>query len=186
MRVLVITPPAGEIVTTADAKAHLNVDRAVEDALIAGYVKAAVQHIDGPDGWLGRALKTQTLEARLDSFAEAIALPCPPIISLTSVKYIDGLGVEATMPSANYELLGAELHLITGARWPNARWQREAVRVRYQAGYTELPAPIRAAILLMVGDLYAQRETFVTGTISSSIPMSTRVDDLLAPYRLYR
>lgn len=41
---------------------------------------------------------------------------------------------------------------------------------------------IRAAILLTVGHLYANRESVVTGTISTELTMTTRY--LLGPYRI--
>lgn len=40
---------------------------------------------------------------------------------------------------------------------------------------------IRAAILLTIGHLYANRESVVTGTIATELPMTTRY--LLDPYR---
>lgn len=49
----------------------------------------------------------------------------------------------------------------------------------------ELPLPpaVTAAILLLAGHLYANREAVVTGTISTALPMS--VQFLLAPYRVW-
>jgi len=46
-----------------------------------------------------------------------------------------------------------------------------------------LPAAVTAAILLMAGHLYANREAVVTGTISTALPLS--VQFLLAPYRVW-
>lgn len=43
-----------------------------------------------------------------------------------------------------------------------------------------VPAPVKAAILLLLGDLYATREGAVTGTIRTE---NTTVDRLLSPYR---
>lgn len=46
-----------------------------------------------------------------------------------------------------------------------------------------LPASVTAAILLMAGHLYANREAVVVGVTSSAIPMA--VQYLLAPYRVW-
>ncbi|MCY1249378.1 hypothetical protein D9M72_629060 [compost metagenome] len=43
-----------------------------------------------------------------------------------------------------------------------------------------VPAPLRAAILLLVGDLYANREARITGTIHVENPTVGR---LMFPYR---
>ena len=55
MRVFVVTPPE-PVVSIDEAKDHLRVDGDGEDALIEGLVAAATGHIDGPNGWLGRAI----------------------------------------------------------------------------------------------------------------------------------
>lgn len=53
------------------------------------------------------------------------------------------------------------------------------------AGTFELPlnAAVTAAVLLMAGHLYANREAVVVGTISAALPLS--VQFLLAPYRVW-
>lgn len=53
------------------------------------------------------------------------------------------------------------------------------------SGGYELPLPpaVAAAILLMAGHLYANREAVVTGTIATALPLS--VQFLLAPYRVW-
>lgn len=187
MLVSVVTPPSA-IVPLADVKAHLNVIETDDDALISAYLAAATGTIDGPDGWLGRALGAQTLEARLDALAgELIRLPCRPLIEIVSVKYDDDSGVEQTLAADQYTLDPEGLLVAYGAAWPSSRARRGAVRIRYRAGYADgaVPAPIRAAVLLMVGDLYAQRETAVVGAISARVPMSTTVENLLSPYRIW-
>ncbi len=184
MRVVVATAPAA-VITTAEAKQHLRVDGDEENALIDAYVAAATAHIDGPAGWLGRALGRQTLTAYFDSFeCGGLCLPYPPVLTLTSVKYLDAAGVEQTIAGSIYELMGDNLVTKVDQVWPRPRWRREAVRVTYVAGYLELPKPIRAAILLMTGDLYGNRETVATGR--QRVDMSTTVENLLSPYRVWR
>ena len=194
MRVVVITPPS-PVVTMEQAKAHLRVDGTDDDALIMAYVAAATGHIDGPDGWLGRAIGEQVLEAFVDHLGDvAVCLPYPPIVSVEAVRYLDTAGVLQTLAPDRYELIGNSL--VTGYRvaWPVTLDRREAARVRYRAGYAfepeadepvdAVPPAIRAAILLMVGDLWSQRET--TAAQSAVVPMSTSVTNLLAPFRIWR
>jgi uncharacterized phage protein (predicted DNA packaging) len=45
-----------------------------------------------------------------------------------------------------------------------------------------VPADVAAAVLLMVGDLYANRETVAAGAVQA-IPMSTTVGALLSAFR---
>ena len=186
MRIVVVTPPA-PVVTLAEAKAHLRVTGTAEDTLIEGMVAAATQHLDGPAGWLGRALGVQELEARLDlsCHPSLIRLSFPPITSVTSVTYLDANRAPIVADPATYELIGEDVIAIGAPAWANAYSGREALRVRFVAGYAVLPAPIRGAILLMVGDLYAHRET-TSPVATTSIPISVTVQALLEPFRVYR
>lgn len=191
MSVVVITPPAAPVVTLGDAKKHLRAeDFNDDDSYIESLVAAATGIIDGPAGWLGRALITQTLELRADEFCDDIALRYPPIASISSVKYDDGDGVEQTLSSGVYRLVGnpsaPRLARVYGESWPSTRWQSEAIRVRYVAGYgaasTAVPPPIRQAILLMVGELYENREA-ASDAPRTELPFA--VNALLSPFRIF-
>ncbi|APR51994.1 phage gp6-like head-tail connector protein [Sphingomonas koreensis] len=191
MRVVVVTPPIDPVVTLDIAKQHLRIDGNDDDALISAMVAAVTNHLDGPEGWLGRALGVQELEARFDktSFGRYVRLPFEPVLELTAVEYLDGGDVIVQADLADFELLGAKLvPADTVFPWEVGSWRREAVRVRYRAGYETLPAAINAAILLMVGDLYANRESVITGPSAAAIaiPMSTTVEALLTPFRVFR
>lgn len=190
MRALVVTPPA-PIVGWADLDAHLRLfGDDSERAYIEGLAVAATATIDGPGGWLGRCLGRQELEARLDGFAPAgLKLPYPEIIGITSVKYFDPAGVEQVMDPADYELAGSVLSPKWGAAWPSAAGGgREAVRVRYEAGFVEDDHRLqraRIAVLLMVADVFEHRTTVAVGASAAAIPMSMTVKDLLSTLRVY-
>lgn len=188
MRVVVVDPPA-PIVTVEKAKEHLRVLDGGEDALIEALVAAATAHIDGPQGWLGRAIGEQTLEMFLPAFGcVPIALPYPPAIDVLQVEYLDVAGETVLLGGSSYELRGNILRPAWPGAWPVAAWRGsggETVRIRYRAGYAPAPAPIRAAILLMVGDLFAYRETAVTGLTTAEVPTSATVKALLEPFRVF-
>jgi len=200
MRVIVVSPPA-PVVTWAEADQHLRLDGDDEQRpMVERLVKAATQHIDGPDGWLGRALGLQTLEARLCGFGGGlIRLPYPPVVDIVSVHYLDGAGLPVLVDPDAYELFGAELGNAWGKSWPTPgayRGHAETVRIQYRAGYAvdaeadpvvpNVPEPIKQAILLMVGDMYRFTETASDMNVTpTSIPMSTTVERLLSPYRVY-
>lgn len=186
-RVVVIEPPQ-PVVKLDEAKAHLKRDGDDDDALITAMIAAATGHIDGPDGWLGRAIGVQTLEATLDGFVyDPIALPYRPVIDIVGIRYEDVSGVWRDLASDVYDLRGDSIGTAWGKSWPGTRAYRgasQSVRIRYRAGYETLPPSIRAAILLMTGDLYRNRDTTAAaGTVA--IPMSTTVETLLAPFRVF-
>lgn len=187
MSVVVVTPPASPLIDLDLVKKHLRVETDDDDALIDLYLQAAVSHLDGPGGWLGRALGEQTLEFRTHCFPYGgLALPFPPLIELMSVVYLNSDGVETTGYVESYTLAGGHLRPVYGATWPSTRLEADAVRITYKAGYPadQLPGAIQAALLLMVGDLYDNRSSVTDGPIAS-VPMSTTVESLLGPYRVW-
>lgn len=183
MSVLVITPPE-PLVSLPDAKAHLRVTESDEDGLIESYIAAASAWIDGPAGWLGRSIGLQTLELRTNVFASCDRLPYGPVISITSVKYVDAQGVEQTVDPAHYEVVEDGLAAASGFSWPSHRGDAEGVRVRYVAGEPGFAPQVRQAVLLLVGQWFRNRMSVVVGTISSQLPFG--VDALLSPLRRFR
>lgn len=201
MPVIVVEPPADPVVSLKEAKAHLRVDHDDDDDYIEGLVAAATATIDGPDGWLGRCLVEQTLEWLGDEFGICdIRLPYPPIVEIESVVYDDDNGAQQTVADTDYRLVGQpnmpRLALVYGKSWPSIRWQSEAVRIRYTSGWpveTEGegdaavttwagPAPIRHAILLMVAELYENREA---ASDQARIDLPFAVQALLSTYRVF-
>lgn len=71
MRVIVVEPPK-PVVTWEEADQHLKLDGDTsQKSFVEGLIAAATAHIDGPDGWLGRALGVQTLEAQVDPLSRS-------------------------------------------------------------------------------------------------------------------
>lgn len=199
MNVLVIAPPA-PVVALELAKAHLRVESGDQDVLIQAYIDAGTGQLDGPGGWLGRAIGVQTLEAQLDSFPpyhrhrerqhgaarpwSTIALPYPPLRQVVSIKYDDPDQVEQTLDPADYRLTAEGVTRIGRADWPATYAAPGSVRIRYTAGYDAAPAAIVLGILLMVGDAFENSGTTDVGRVAA-IPMSVAVDQLLSAYRVW-
>jgi uncharacterized phiE125 gp8 family phage protein len=176
------TAPAATPVSLAEARAHCRADTA-DDTLLQIYLDAAVAHVDGAEGVLGRCLVTQSWDYKLDCFPDEITVPLPTLQSVTSVKYYDVDGVEQTWDSANYTVSGQRIVPVDA--WPDFDTDRPyPITVRFVAGYglaASVPAAIKAAILLLVGDLYANREAG-----GEAIAENPAVKRLLAPYRKVR
>ena len=180
-----ITPPATEPISLVEAKLHCKAGD-YEDAIISIFIAAAREHAEFV---LGRRLITQTVERVLDSFPAAnIELPGSPIQSITSVKYLEALaGVETTLAGSAYVLdKDSEpgwLIPAYGTTWPSTYDAALAVRVRYVAGWAsaaEVPANIRYALLLGVGEAYLNREESTAVKFDPSGPFC----NLLQKHRL--
>jgi hypothetical protein len=148
-RVVVITVPA-PIMTAAQAQAGMPALAGVDEGVLVDLVAAASEEIGGPTGWLGRSLGEQTLELRLPAFpCGGIALPLVPIVEMVSITYTDA-GGDVVMPEADYELRTDRV--VPKSGWPSGC----NVRIQYKAGYNPVPAIIRTAVKLRVGELAMQ------------------------------
>ena len=166
-----IAAPTQDVISIEDAKLALRVTSINYDDLIEALVKAAVAKLDPAyGGWLGRALRPQTWELRMPAFPSGpIELPYPPLISVDSVKYFDGDGVDTTMMfGVDYRVFGgggrnSRIVPAYNGTWPSdVRCDDESVRVRFICGYDEsedtFPPAVRQAILLAVRGLWSLAE----------------------------
>jgi len=183
--------PAGSPITLDEVKANLDISYTDKDALITGLISAAVAHVDGWTGILGRCLMPQTWRQDFDRFGRCLRLPLAPVASITSVKYDDELDVEQTIPGANYVLLedglGPYVEFLSTYSLPNIHVERPAVRVTYVAGYADadsVPAAIKQALHLLVRHWFDNPTAVTIGVQAQAMPMA--VDALLAPYRRMR
>jgi len=192
-----VTAPTIEPVTLDEAQAHLRLDQNVDDVLVETLIQAAREIAEAHTR---RAIMLQTWDWKLDGFpaCEPWELPKAPLLSVTSISYVDANGTTQTWSSSNYTVLapaGARclpgtVSLGYGVTYPVPRSQPNAVTVRYTCGYSSsataataraaVPAAIKAAMLLTIGELYARRENAVVGTIINEVPLSAA--RLLAPY----
>lgn len=189
-----VTPPAAEPVSLAEAKQHCRVDTADDDALIAALIVAARQYVEAVT-W--RQLITATYDLALDGFPRGpvIELPRPPLQSVTSVTYTDAAGVSAVLAPSDYLVdttaFVGRLVLGAGRSWPAFTPRPvNAVVVRFTAGYggaAAVPQAITQAILLLVGHYYEHREAAVTTAGTGDFSrMPFAVESLLTAYAVPR
>jgi len=174
-----IVPPPVEPLTLDEVKAHLRVDHTDDDSLIQLYITAARTYVDGPEGFLGRAVVTQTWELVLDAFPDVeIKIPLPPLQTVDSIKYDDPAGNEQAVSTANYYVDNVSepgwVVPVSGISWPTPLDAINSVRVRFTAGYpptndspadlrANVPFDLKAAMLLHIGSMYDLREDIVGG-----------------------
>lgn len=184
------TAPAKEPLELKEAMTHLRVDGLEEAALVRGLIQAAREYAET---FTGRALITQTWDLWMDCWPRGVVLelPRPPLQSVTWIKYFDIEGGEHTVDANTYLVDTANrpgrVRLRSGKGWPSATLREMAgVNVRFVAGYGDDPASvpqmIRQAMLVMIGDLYENREASIVGTIVAKATYAT--DNLLWPYRM--
>lgn len=179
-------------VTLVEAKSHLRVDFDNDDAMIELYIAAATAHAEA---FLGRALVDQTWEATFDAFPDnELQIPMPPLIEVISVTYDDAAGDAQVLDVSGYVVddQSEPAWLVPpNETWPTIFDGINAVRVRFRAGYVDnqasptgdVPYDIKAAILLYVGTLYANREHVVIGQTATTMPWAC--EQLLRPHGVH-
>ena len=179
MPLQLVTPPAQEPVSLAEAKQHLRVDGGDDDLLIGALITAARQAAETKTG---RQLITARWKLVLDAFpgpslmqsatgasfslpGHAILLAKCPVQSAVSIEYLDMNGTTQVMPSSDYVLDAAcepaRLTPAFGKTWPPTLPQMGAVSVTFDAGYgtaSAVPEGLKSWIKLRVGSLYGHRE----------------------------
>lgn len=186
--------PTTDLLSLEEIKQHCRVDGNDEDEFLKIARAAATDHLDGWSGVLGRCLLSQTWRLDLGGFPDdaRLRLPLLPVSAVSSITYRDVADAQQTLATSVYagpfvDALGAYVKLKSGQVWPGTYDRDDAVAVTFVAGYgasaEAVPGPLRRAALLIVGDIYANRETVVIGASVSEIPMSAAVDALIAPYR---
>lgn len=178
--------PSQTPVSLTEAKAHCRVDGTDSDAVLTAMLNAAVDHLDGYTGILGRALVTQTWRQDYASFGNP-RLPVGPVASITGISYFDADNLSQALSSDIYTLrkdaLGAYVDLKPDQAWPGVYARPDAISVTYVSGAAaaDVPAAIKAAILLLVSHWFEHREAVSEGAMAE-LPMA--VNALLAPYRV--
>lgn len=201
-----------EPVTLDEAKLHMRVTHADEDALISALITSARRWVEQ---FTWRALLDQTWKLILDEFPPAhrgphtvtdhhlishhsrsgeIHLPRPPLLSVTSITYHKKDGTTETVDASTYIVDTAHepgrIALADGESWPPDTLQTIAgVEVEYKAGYgtgaDDVPRDMRQAVLMLAGHLYEHRETVVVGGGGNDREMPFASRTLAWPYRSF-
>lgn len=186
------TAPTVEPMAVAEIKSQLRIDVAEDDPLLVRYIRAAREEIERrcrPR----RALISQTWQYIADRWpsGDTLELEVVPLISVSSIVYIDEDGGQATLSASSYLVdtyseIG-RIRLKTGESWPSVTLRElNGISVEFLAGYGttagSVPETLRQALALLVGHWYENREASMAGAISREIPMA--VSSLLRPYQM--
>lgn len=184
----------GDGIDLAEAKLFLRVDHATENDLIEAMIATTRVWVET---YLRRTLVTETWDFRFrdfPQFGKPLFIPRAPLQSVTSVTYLDENAVSQTWTTGNYAvrtLSGPNagrgwIETTANTDFPATSLEAEfPVTVRAVCGYGNagaVPKGIKAGMMLLLGDLYAQRQVTITGTMSART--QTTVEKLLGPYRL--
>jgi uncharacterized phiE125 gp8 family phage protein len=177
MEFAITVQPTVEPLTADDLRTHLR-DEFADTDLLESLITAAREYAEQETG---RAFLEQTIEVTLDGFPadkDYIQLPRTNLISVTSIVYVDEDGVTQTLSSGDYsaDTTSVPSRIILGydKSWPSTRCQRKAVTITCVMGFgdeaADVPESLKAAMRLLIGDLWENREGKIVGTIQSDNP----------------
>ena len=165
--------PTVEPVTRAQVKTHLRITLDNEDDYLDDLI---VEARALTEDYIEAALLSQTWQYLIDVFpgdnSEAIKIPYPPLLSISSITYYDADNASATWSSSLYEtdasssldmsnVLG-RVRPISGEVYPVTYSRLNAITIEYTAGFgtvaTAVPARIKKAVLFLVANLYSLRD----------------------------
>ena len=182
MRCSLVTPSTDEVLSLPEAMGHLQLD---EDqwadhaenvtALVTAAEQAFERHTE-------RQLLEATWKLELDRFprwGRPIVIPHPPLVSVSSVEYIDGAGAPQTWDPGEYVVNApagphaheGQLYPGFGKAYPGTACIPNAVAVTYVAGYASaalVPYRFKQAMLLMLNYWFRNRDS----SSESSLPLA--------------
>jgi len=188
VRLYISEQPDSEPMTLAQAKAHLRVDAADDDAYITAMIVAARQWVEQ---MANLCLIEQTVVERFDSFPTYgyFDLSKSPVMAVTSIQYTDSNGDLQTWAAGNYEVdtvtKPARVMVKFGISYPTTRLALAPVTVTYTAGFgdeaDDIPIPIIQAMKLFIGELYENRQSLTNEQVG---PKRGAMEKLLDNYRV--
>lgn len=155
--------PSTEPVSLDEAKAHCNVETDVteDDTFFDGLIAAARESCEARTR---RQLVSATFVLRLSGFPceDVIELPKPPLVSVSSITYVDVDGATQTLSTDVYEYdpytTPGRVVLKYGQVWPSTRDQRNGVTITFVAGYAVVPKLLKQGMLMRIAHWYENRE----------------------------
>lgn len=185
MSLTLLSPAAAEPVTLSTLKEHLRIDHGDEDALINGYLVAAVRAVEAR---AGLALMPQTWRWITDAIpGEALTLPLSPAAAVSDVAFLLDDGAESPVSAGEYQFVaGAPGRFAVNRSTPQPSSQLGGVRIDFAAGYADenaVPDDLKQAVLTLAAHFYERREA-ASETRIYDVPQT--VDALVAPYRQVR
>lgn len=200
----ITTDASDEPLSLQETKDYLRLDSQTDDTIVRSFLINARQFVEE---YLGRSLITKTYKYSMDYVEELdiplwegtkvgpdmtirrryVTLPRPPLIAVTSITAFDDSDTGTVFSTDKYYVDNqreqGRVILRNGETWPTALRVANAIEIVYTAGYgadpTDVPEPIRLAMLQYITYMYENR-----GDTNDMPKMPASIVTLLQPYRV--
>ena len=186
MVAILTRPPQAEPVTRDEAKAHARIDGDAEDATVDALITAARVEVENRTG---RALVSQGWRIVRDVVPRdgLVRLAPAPVASVDAVTVYAEDGTPSAVPVETYRVDTASSPGRLALRGCSTSRAMNGLEVDVTCGYGEpsdVPAPLRQAVLMLVAYWFEQREAAAVGAVTGAV--ASGVAALTAPYRMQR
>ncbi len=188
MSSILLSAPAAEPITLAEAKTYLRIDHDDEDGEIAALIAGARAHVENATR---RALITQSWRISRDTWpvdGRLVLMPAP-VQQLTAARIVrldnSAQAIDVSAFTLDRAAAPAILGFCPGAL-PISDRPVAGIELDFTAGYgdaaDDVPAPLRQAIRLLLAHWYENRGLAAIGHEATPLPHT--VAALIAPYRV--
>lgn len=172
-----VTIAADELVTIGQARQQARTDIDADfDAELTRDIAAARNHVEA---YCGIRIGSQTVVAKCDAFEDMARVEEVPLVSVTSIQYVDTDGATQTLSTSVYEVrsddLEASIVLKYAQSWP-AIQPGSRITLTAVVGYAAAPPAVLHAMLLRIADFFKDHEAMASEDF-------TTFDALLANHR---
>ena len=156
------------VVSLAEAKAHLRVDISTDDTLITTLINTAGEIVEE---YTGLFLQECDFTYYADFFQHVMNVHAGPGVRFEVVQYHSDAGTKKTWAASNYF---TDVHSypmrVDFEHMPTDVEERvHAVEITGRAGYTTVPSALKSAMLLIIGHLYEHRKDVLVGIQSAPL-----------------
>ncbi len=189
MTLMMLSGPAAEPVSLADARQWMKVDSNDEDELIGALITSARLIVEATTR---RMLMMQTWRLALDAWPGGLVyrLPLAPVLSVDTIRLRNADASATPLPALLWWLQTStdEARLVFNAAPPVPGRSVGGIEIDLTLGYGgqpgDVPEPLRQAICLLVARWFEDRGDVISDLAHEQLP--PRVAALLAPYRRVR
>jgi uncharacterized phiE125 gp8 family phage protein len=182
---ILLSPPAVEPLSLAEAKAFLRVETAEDDALIAALVAAARLHVEARSGL---ALISQSWRLLLDCWPQngRVTVRPAPLKALIAARVLDFDGAARALDAQAF-VSDAGASTLSFMPWtlPVPTRLAAGIEIDVTVGFgdtpSDVPEPLRQAIRLLAAHWYENRAA-IAG--EAGTPLAPGAAALIAPYRM--
>lgn len=191
MSAILLTGPAVEPVSLAEARAYLRIDGDAEDLLVQSLITAARLHTET---LTARAMISQSWRVIMDGWPRGhiLDLPIGPVQTVTELRVFEDDDIVAVIDPSRYlvETAGVPARIAMRARqgWPRPGRALGGIEIDLDAGYGpepgDVPGPLRQAVLQLVAHWYERREP--VSLDGNPLPVPAMADALMRPFMAAR